>query len=215
MNKLALFDLDNTLISGDSDYEWGAYLCEIQAVDENFYRAKNEHFYQQYCDEKLDIDEYLNFSLRPLADNAFATILAWRNDFINKKIVPLIKPKALRLLHQHRNDTKVIITSTNRFITAPIANLLGVDALIATELEWRNGCYTGMPEPPPCFRENKIKCLENWLAQCRANYEEIWCYSDSINDLPLLQFSDQAIVVDGDEKLLSYAHKNNWRSINL
>lgn len=215
MTDLALFDLDNTLLRGDSDHAWGEYLCEIGAVDAAVYRDTNERYYRQYTDGKMDIAGYLSFSLKPLAENSMSTLLAWRGDFIRRKIEPMITPATHALLDRHRDDTVVIVTSTNRFITAPIADLLNVDALLATEIECRYGCYTGIAEQPPCFREGKVIHLDRWLGQSRTTYGNIVCYSDSANDIPLLERADKPVVVNGDTALLAHARTHNWSCVDI
>ena len=213
MTDLALFDLDNTLLQGDSDHAWGEYLCEIGSVNAETYRAQNERYYRQYRDGDIDINEYLNFALRPLARRSLGTLLAWRGNFIRRKIAPMVTPDSQALLDRHRADVTVIITSTNRFITAPIAGMLGVDALIATELEYRCGRYTGKAEHPPCFREGKIERLNKWLEETKPLYDRIWCYSDSINDLPLLNYADKPVVVNGDAAIVAHARARNWSCV--
>ena len=215
VSDLALFDLDGTLLAGDSDFEWGAYLADIGAVDSAFYLAENERFFKLYREGALDINEYLRFALRPLADHPLDDLLAWRRAFVEQKIKPLINPGAAALLDRHAADVTAVITSTNRFITTPVANLLGVDALIATEPEVRKNRYTGEALAPPCFQEGKITCLKDWLKSARLSFDRTWFYSDSINDLPLLQFVDNPVVVDGDEALSRHAADQGWPRISL
>lgn len=215
MSDLVLFDLDGTLLSGDSDFEWGVYLSDIGAVDAALYQKENERFFRQYREGTLDIDEYLRFALRPLAEHVQDDLLAWRHRFVEEKITPLVQARAREKLDEHKNDTTVIITSTNRFVVAPIAHLFGVDALIATEPTVRGGAYTGDSDAVPCFRENKITHLQRWLAQTRIGYDKLWFYSDSINDLPLLQYVDKPVVVDGDDALSEYAKQHDWPRISL
>lgn len=213
--KLALFDLDGTLLSGDSDFEWGAHLCEIDAVDIERYHAENERFFAQYRAQTLDIAEYLAFALRPLAQYPLSELLAWRRDFVERRIRPLVNPGARKTLDEHRDATTAIITSTNRFITAPIAAFFGVDALLATEPEVCDGRYTGRFAPPACFRENKIDHLKLWMQDTGCKGAETWFYSDSINDLPLLEFVDHPVVVDGDDALARHAEQRGWPQISL
>ena len=215
MPNLALFDLDGTLLSGDSDFEWGEYLSGLGVVDGDDYRAKNEYFFAQYREGVLDINEYLQFALRPLADHPQGQLLDWRHNFVEERIKPMVKARAHELTDKHKNDTKIIITSTNRFVTTPIAHLFQVDALIATEPTVYKNTYTAAADEPACFRENKIIHLKRWLADTQTAYDRIWCYSDSINDLPLLEYVDTPVVVDGDDALTKHARKHNWAQINL
>ncbi len=152
--SLAIFDLDNTLLDGDSDYLWGQFLVERGLVDGAFYERENQRFYDQYRAGTLDIYEFLTFMLRPLASNPLAELLNWRAQFLEAKIRPILLPRAMELVKQHRTavDTLLIITATNRFITEPIAEMLGVPNLLATEPEFVNGRYTGRPAGIPCFQ---------------------------------------------------------------
>jgi HAD superfamily hydrolase (TIGR01490 family) len=215
--NLILFDLDNTLLKGDSDYEWGNYLAEIGVVDKKTYTEKNAYFFSQYQEGTLDPNEYAKFSYEPLAKNKYQDLIAWRNNFIEKKIRPMILPKAIELLDRHRNhqDTLAIITSTNKFITEPIANELNVDHLIATELEMQNGEFTGKIIGHACFQENKINCLNSWLEKVDEKIESTWFYTDSYNDLPLLEHVTNPVVVDADQRLSEHANKKGWQKISL
>ncbi|SEQ41722.1 HAD-superfamily subfamily IB hydrolase, TIGR01490 [Ectothiorhodospira magna] len=216
--SLALFDLDNTLLAGDSDYEWGRFLVDRGVVDANTYQARNLEFFQAYQAGTLDILAFCRFSFSPLAANTLEDLLAWREEFIDTRIRALIAPGADTVLNRHREagDTLVIITATNRFVTQPIAQALGVDHLLATEPEFRDGAYTGELEGIPCFQEGKVQRLEQWLAnQPGLNLEGSWFYSDSHNDLPLLERVDHPVVVDGDDKLVATARERGWQQISL
>ena len=188
---LALFDLDNTLIAGDSDHAWGEYLVEQGWVDEHTYRCENDRFYQLYQQGNLEIMDYLEFALKPLANIEKEKLIQLRKDFVVKKIQPMRLQKAEALIQQHKNrgDTPVIITSTNRFVTEPIADLLGIEYLLATELELADQTsqhlFTGKPYGEPCFREGKIAHLQQWIGSNAQTMDDSWFYSDSINDLPL------------------------------
>ena len=162
---LAIFDLDNTLLAGDSDYLWGVFLAEQGAVDGAHYERENERFYQEYKEGRLDIFEFLRFSLRPLSENDPDTLRGWHRNFMEQKIEPILLPRADELLERHRRqgDTLLIITATNAFVTAPIARRLGVEHLLATEPEMRGGRYTGNVAGTPCFQEGKVERLHDWL----------------------------------------------------
>ena len=212
MNDLILFDLDGTLISGDSDHEWGNFMCDVGAVDEKEFREKNQAFYKQYVTGNLDMHEYLKFALQPFAQHSIEKMHAWREMFIESRIKPMITPenKMLIMKYKQSGDTTVIITSTNRFITEPIAEIFKVDDLIATELETVRGKFTGSPSNIPCFREGKVSRLQQWLSKQSVDYEKIWFYSDSINDLPLLEYVDKPMIKNGDPEITEIAKKRSW-----
>lgn len=214
---LAIFDLDNTLLGGDSDYLWGEHLVELGAVDAAAYAASNEQFYQDYLNGTLDNHAYLEFALQPLAAHAPDLLHGWRTQFIVDKIEPLILPAARELIakHHRRGDILLIITATNRFITEPIAELLGIEHLLATELEFLDGRYTGRYTGVPTFREGKITALEEWVARHGADLAGSWFYSDSHNDLPLLQRVANPVAVDPDDALRRHAELYNWPIISL
>ncbi len=214
---LAIFDLDNTLLAGDSDYLWGRFLAEHGLVDGEAYERANERFYQAYKEGSLDIFEFLRFSLRPLAEHPVEELEEWRRDFMEEKIEPILLPAAHALLdrHRERGDTLVIITATNRFVTRPIADRLGVHELIATDPEFREGRYTGEVAGIPCFQEGKVKRLEQWLAEHGGDLAGSWFYSDSHNDLPLLERVEHPVAVDPDPTLEAEARKRGWPLITL
>ncbi len=215
--SLALFDLDNTLLGGDSDYLWGRFLIEQGIVDGEIYEQKNLEFYRQYERGELDIQEFLAFGLEPLAQHPVATLTAWRERFLAEKIDPIILPAARALLDEHRalGHTLVIITATNRFITEPIAERLGVEHLLATEIEMRDGRYTGRGEGTPCFREGKVVRLHEWLERQQQDLAVSWFYSDSHNDLPLLRAVRTPVAVDPDARLREHAETQGWPVISL
>ena len=215
--SLAIFDLDNTLLGGDSDYLWGQFLVESGAVDAKRFEQENRRFYAAYRAGTLDIQEYLAFALQPLAAHEPALLYAWRERFVAERVRPLILPKALALLQRHRQagDTLLIITATTRFVTQPIAELLGVSHLLATEVEMRYGRYTGKSHDIPCFQEGKVKRLEAWLEQTGHTLEQSWFYSDSLNDLPLLSRVTYPVAVDPDATLARFARERGWPVISL
>ena len=215
--RLALFDLDNTLLGGDSDHAWGDYLCERGILDKVQYKARNDAFYEDYLAGKLDLNAYLEFSLEILAATEPAQLDQWHREFMRDCIEPIILPKALALLEQHRaaGDKLVIITATNRFVTGPIAQRLGVETLLATECEQVEGRYTGRSFDVPCFREGKVTRLQRWLEENRFTLQDSYFYSDSMNDLPLLEQVTHPVVVDPDPNLHEEAKRRGWKEISL
>lgn len=214
---LAIFDLDNTLINGDSDHAWGEYLIECGLVDGDYYQARNDGFYKAYQSGELDIHEYLEFALEPLARLTKAQLNVLHQGFMFKKIKPMQQPKAKALLNKHRQqgDVLLIITATNRFVTEPIAKELGVENLLASDLEIIEGRITGKPLGIPCFQEGKVLRLEQWLDENRHSMAGSYFYSDSHNDIPLLKRVDNPIAVDADDTLYAYAKDMNWPRITL
>jgi HAD superfamily hydrolase (TIGR01490 family) len=218
--ELALFDLDNTLLLGDSDYEWGQFLIEKGVLEREHYEPRNEEFFRQYKSGSLDIQEFLAFQLAPLARRSRDELDAWHREFMRSKILPIILPKARALVRRHLDAGSIcaIITSTNTFITAPIARELGIAHLIATELEVDPQGFTGRPSGTPCFREGKIQRLERWLAgrgETLDSYTASWFYSDSHNDLPLLERVTHPVAVDPDETLRREALARGWTILSL
>lgn len=214
---LALFDLDNTLLDGDSDYLWGCFLAEHGIVDGERYEKDNRRFYDQYLNGSLDIHEFLRFQLQPLARHPRARLQSWREQFMKEKIEPILLPKAYDLLERHRQagDELLIITATNRFITGPIAERYAVANLLATEPEIRDGEYTGGVTGTPCFQSGKVERLQDWLEEHGRNLEGSWFYSDSHNDLPLLEKVAHPVAVDPDDRLRSVAGDRGWPIISL
>ncbi|SJN09800.1 Phosphoserine phosphatase [Halomonas citrativorans] len=215
--SLAIFDLDNTLISIDSDHAWGEFLLEQGAVDPIAYREANERFMADYKAGTLDMAAFLEVALKPLADNTPEQLAAWHQQFMASKIEPHILPKAEELLARHRTrgDTLLIVTATNHFITAPIAERLGVDYLIAVTPEMENGRYTGRVSGIPSYREGKITRLHEWLEDKDFTLDGAWFYSDSHNDLPLLEEVDHPVAVDPDNTLRQVAEQRQWRIMSL
>lgn len=215
---LAIFDLDNTLIADDSDYLWGQFLVERGVVDRAYYEASNAHFYELYKQGRLDISEFLAFALKPLADNEPEQLYRWREQFIEEKIRPILLPAARQLLDKHRaqGHTILVITATNHFVTEPIVALYGIEHLIATRPEMRNGRYTGRYEGTPCFQDGKVKRLEEWLGNREASaLQGSWFYSDSHNDVSLMLRVDNPVAVDPDDKLRAIANERGWPVISL
>ncbi len=214
---LAIFDLDNTLINGDSDHGWGEFLVEQGLVDKQYYQDKNDYYLQQYQLGQLDIHEYLEFSLQALTQFTLEELDQLHNTFMQDKILPLISTKSRQLIAKHREqgDYLLIITATNLFVTEPIAKELAMDDIIATEPEVINGQYTGKVAGIPSFQDGKVKRLTTWLEKTGLSLQGSYFYSDSRNDLPLLELVDHPVVVDADDTLLAHAKQNNWPIISL
>lgn len=215
--SLAIFDLDNTLLAGDSDFLWGRYLVDNQLVDGEAYEKENDRFYREYSEGRLDILEFLAFVLRPLSEHSLEELYRWRDDYIETRIKPIIARTAQDLVNKHRNsgDTLLIITATNRFVTEPIAQLFGIDKLLATDPEINESGYTGKVSGTPCYQEGKVERLEEWLKETGFDLTGSWFYSDSHNDLPLLNKVDNPIAVDPDETLRKTAEEKGWEVISL
>lgn len=216
--RLALFDLDNTLLAGDSDFEWAQYLIEQGVLDREVYEARNQAFYDQYKAGTLDIHEFLDFQLKPLARHSREQLDAWHRDYMARKVIPMVAPGTVTLLAKHKDHVRVIVTATNSFVTAPIARHLGVEHLIATEPEQRDGQFTGKVAGTPSFKAGKVTRLEEWLAgqgKTWADVTESWFYSDSLNDLPLLAHVQHPVAVDPDATLRAHAEGQGWPVISL
>lgn len=215
--SLAIFDLDNTLLSIDSDHAWGEFLLEQGAVDPEAYREANDRFMADYEAGTLDMNEFLAVALKPLVDNTPEQLASWHQQFMAGWIEPHILERGEELIARHRasGDTLLIITATNRFITGPIAERLGIDHLIAVEPEMQDGRYTGRVSGVPSFREGKITRLNDWLADRELSMHDAWFYSDSHNDLPLLEAVDRPVAVDPDDTLRAIAEQRDWRIISL
>jgi HAD superfamily hydrolase (TIGR01490 family) len=214
---LAIFDLDNTLIGGDSDHLWAQFACEQHLVDSEDFAARSDKFYADYQRGDLDIDAYLRLALSTLRGHPPEQLMRWHEAFMDSKIVPIMLPKAADLLadHRRRGHELLIITATNRFITAPIAEMLGVRHLIACEAEILDGYYTGAPSGTPSYQAGKVTRLYEWLEIHGQPLADAWFYSDSHNDLPLLELVDNPVAVDPDETLRARALELGWPVISL
>ena len=215
--KLALFDLDHTLLDGDSDVLWAQFLIEEGVLHAEEYHAKNVWFAERYKDGTLDIGEFLDFQLAPIARRPRGQLDAWHAQFMRRKIRPIIHARGAELLAEHTGALAALVTATNRFITAPIAAELGIPNLIATDIEEVDGVFTGKPRGTPAFREGKVTRVNEWLAGRGAklgDYES-WFYSDSLNDLPLLERVDHPVAVDPDSTLRARAEELGWPIISL
>ena len=218
--QLALFDLDHTLLTGDSDYEWTQYLVSKGIVDRTTHEARNAEFYEQYKAGTMDIHEFLDFQLRPLADHTRADLEAWHADFMETQIRPRLSQKARELVRKHLDagDICAMVTATNSFVTGPIARELGIPHLIATIPAQENGRFTGKPRGSPSFREGKIARVDAWLESMGLwwnNFQRSWFYSDSHNDLPLLLRVTDPVVVDPDATLRAYAENAGWPILSI
>ena len=215
MSKLTIFDLDNTLLAGDSDRAWGQYIVEKKIVSDAFL-VESEKFYNSYYEGDLDIDGFLAFCLKPLTENKLSELLELRKGFIEDKIKPMMLEEAIRTVEQKKIEGPVIIaTATNSFVTRPIADLFEIKDLIATEFVIKDNEFTGEVDGIPCFREGKVKKVEEWVEANGYDLSSATFYSDSFNDLPLLEKVETAIVVDGDDKLIEQAKNNDWECISF
>ena len=215
MSELTIFDLDNTLINGDSDRNWGQFLVEKNIVG-NDYLLESEKFYNSYYEGDLDINGFLKFCLKPLQNNLMEDLLMIRKEFLKEKIMPIMLDKAKKIIAQEKKTNPVIIaTATNSFVTKPIAELFGVNDLVATEFEVIDNKFTGEVLDIPCFREGKVIKVIEWAKTNGHDLSTATFYSDSFNDLPLLKKVGEPIVVDGDDKLVNIARKNGWACVSF
>lgn len=214
---LAIFDLDNTLLSGDSDHEWGNFLISKNLVDPVVYKKTNDAFFAQYQCGTLDIFEYSAFSFQPLARHSMEELHVLHEEFMRTVILPLIGDKARSLVRDHANrgHTLVVITATNSFITAPIVAEFDIPHLIATEPKVVNGRFVAEIKGVPCFKEGKVERLESWLKAHGESLEGSFFYSDSVNDLPMMEKVETAIAVDPDPRLRVISNKRQWQIISL
>ena len=214
---LAIFDLDHTLLNGDSDYLWGEYMVANQIVDKDEYQAKNKAFLRAYQRGQLDNDEYLQFALKPLTRHSLESLYNWRSDYVKNWIEPIIATGAAALLRQHREqgDTLMIVSATNLFITEPIAELLGIQHILSTEPEIVDKRYTGRYLGTPTYKEGKVVALKAWLEDSDHRLEDSYFYTDSINDLSLLEQVSTPIAVNPDEELCAIAEERGWQILDL
>ena len=216
MNELLIFDLDNTLLAGDSDRNWGIFLAE-QEVVESSYLDESEKFYDNYYDGSLDIDGFLSFCLKPLIDNDMEYLLKLRQQFIEDKIKPIVTQPGKEIINHalQNGKTVVIATATNDFVTRPIADLFNVQTLIATEFEIKNQQFTGKVIDAPCFREGKLNKVQKWVDDNNFDLSKASFYSDSFNDLPLLEKVKTPVIVDGDDKLVEIGKNRDWDCVSF
>ena len=217
---LVLFDLDNTLLAGDSDFAWAQFLIGKGVLDREVQEAKNIAFYEQYKNGTLDIHEFLDFQLAPLARHPREQLDMWHREFMEQSIRPMITPKARALVEQHRSSGAMVavVTATNSFVTGPIVREFGIPHLIATIPAQENGQFTGKPRGIPSFKAGKIERVDAWLESLGlhdGSFDSTWFYSDSHNDLPLMQRVQQPVAVDPDDTLRAYAANHAWPVISL
>lgn len=218
--NLALFDLDHTLLPLDSDHSWGDFTTRIGWTDAQEFTRRNDAFYAQYLEGQLDIHEYVRFSTTALRQRGAQAAAAAHQQFMEEVIRPHILPQAQALLQQHRErgDTVVIITATNEFVTRPIAQALGVDELLAVELErGADGWYTGAIRGTPSFREGKVTRVNDWLRARGKTWRDVHTtfYSDSTNDLPLLELVDHPVATNPGAGLRAIAQERGWPILDL
>ena len=216
--NLALFDLDNTLLAGDSDFEWAQFLIEQGVLDREVYEARNQEFYDQYKQGTLDIHAFLDFQLKPLGRHPRRQLDEWHARYMQVKIMPMMRESARALVAKHRNDLCAVVTATNSFVTAPIAREFGIPHLVATEPAQAGGEFTGKVAGTPAFREGKITRLDEWLAsrgESVKSFARSTFYSDSLNDLPLLERVTHPVAVDPDDTLRAHARERGWPIISL
>ena len=216
MDELLIFDLDNTLLAGDSDRNWGIFLSEQQIVDSS-YLDESERFYNNYYEGSLDIDGFLSFCLRPLVANDMSVLLGLRDQFIEEKIKPIVTKVGKELIDKAHSDGKevIIATATNDFVTRPIADIFDVSVLIATEFEIKDNAFTGRVVGTPCFRGGKLNKVTKWINDNNFDLSQASFYSDSFNDLPLLEKVKKPVIVDGDDRIREIGKKNNWECISF
>jgi len=216
--NLALFDLDYTLLNGDSDHAWGQFLVEAGMVDGDVFKQKNDAFWAQYKAGTLDVHEYLAFALSMIAGKTPAELKPLHDRYMAEKIEPMVTAAALALVAQHKDDLCAVVTATNSFITTPVAARFGVSHLIACVAEIAAGRYTGRVSGEPSFREGKVARVEQWLAgmgRKLADFERSYFYSDSLNDLPLLSVVSHPVAVNPDATLRDHALTQGWPILSL
>lgn len=214
---LALFDLDNTMIAGDSDHAWGEFIVERGLVDAEEYRRMNDEFYDEYLTGGLDCAAYLRFALEPLSRFSMEELHSLHQEFMASKVSEMWLTAADDLVEKHRaqGHRLIVITATSRFVVEPIVRKFGITDILCSEPEVRDGRYTGDFVEEPCFSEGKVTKLERWLARQNEDIEGAWFYSDSFNDIPLLEKVDNPVAVDPDDSLKEHAEKSGWETISL
>ena len=224
MTQLALFDLDHTLLPIDSDHEWGRFLVKIGVVDATHYASENERFYADYKAGRLDIYGFLDFALKPLSEHSREQLNTWHQQFMQEMILPNLKSSALDLVkkHQDQGDMCCVVTATNSFVTKPIAQAFGIKDIVATEPEVignpETGNFSGKVAGIPNFKEGKVTRVESWLASQNLHWDNLissYFYSDSINDLPLLEKVMHPIATNPDDRLRDQANKRSWPILEL
>jgi HAD superfamily hydrolase (TIGR01490 family) len=217
---LVLFDLDNTLLNGDSDFAWAQFLIAKGVLDRELQEARNIAFYEQYKDGTLDILAFLDFQLAPLTRHPRTQLDAWHREFMVTSIAPMITDKARALTRQQLESGALVavVTATNSFVTGPIAREFGIAHLVATIPAQENGAFTGKPRGTPAFKAGKIERVDAWLESLGlylGGFQRSWFYSDSHNDLPLMSCVTDPIAVDPDDTLRAHAVAHGWPVISL
>ena len=214
---LAIFDLDETLISADSDHKWGEFMARKGLVDGDIHKQKNDAFYEDYKAGRLDISAYLEFACSALSAHSMDDLHSYRQEFMDTVMRALILDQGRALVNQHKaaGDYPMVITSTIEFVTAPIVADLGIETLIAPIPEIKDERYTGNIVGTPSFAGGKVIRLKEWLSANDQSLEGSYFYSDSHNDLPLLELVDNPVAVNPDDKLRKVATTNNWQIISL
>ena len=217
---LALFDLDHTLLDGDSDFEWAQFLISKGVLDREVQEARNQAFYEHYKAGTLDIFEFLDFQLAPLARHDRAELDAWHREFMTDWVAPMIGEAARALVRKHLDakDLVAVVTATNSFVTGPIVRAFGIEHLIATIPAQENGRFTGKARGTPAFKDGKVERVDAWLETLGLHlggFERSWFYSDSLNDLPLLGRVTDPVAVDPDATLRAHAERAGWPIISL
>ncbi|HEX5357834.1 MAG TPA: HAD family hydrolase [Aquabacterium sp.] len=221
MNNLCLFDLDHTLLPLDSDHEFGEFLIRQGLADAVEYRQRNDGFYQQYCNGTLVLGEYIQFTTSIWREMDAAGQQALQQAFMDEVVFPAMKPQAIELVERHRamGDLIAIVTATNEFVTRPIADAFNVPELLAVKLVRDSlGRVTGDIDGVPSFREGKITRVEQWLAQQGrqlTDFDRVSFYSDSPNDLPLLERANDPVATNPSPALEAVAHERGWRILRL
>jgi HAD superfamily hydrolase (TIGR01490 family) len=217
---LVLLDLDNTLLAGDSDFEWAQFLIGKGVLDREVQEAKNQEFFDHYKAGTLDIHAFLDFQLKPLSRHGRAELDAWHEEFMVTRIRPMIGRTAVSLVERHLKEGALtaLVTATNSFVTGPIAREFGIAHLVATIAAQEHGRFTGKPRGLPSFREGKVERVEAWLESLGlwwGSFGRSFFYSDSLNDLPLLAKVSNPVAVDPDETLRRHADSHGWPVISL
>lgn len=214
--ELAIFDLDHTLLHDDSDKQWNSYLTHIGVVDEHEYEASNRRWYQEYMNGTLDIVEYNRWAFRLHREYGTAQVSQWRDDYVRLWVPDMIAKRTPEVLadHRARGHDLLVITATSEFVAGPIIETIGIQDYLGLKNEMVDGNYTGELIGIPTFQAGKVEALKAWLAQ-RDEYTATHFYSDSINDLPLLEQVDHPVVVDGDERLVAHAQAQGWPCVSF
>jgi len=216
---LAIFDLDNTLLAGDSDHRWGEFLCDVGLANAEAFRQKNDAFYADYQAGSLDMTAYLDFVLEPLTGMARSAVRSLQRQFVAECVEPMLLDKAFDLLNEHRikGDTLLMMTATHAVVAEPVAARLGFEHWLGSGVGIVDECYTGKAEGNPCFQQGKVDHLADWRSRHPeiADLDDCWFYSDSHNDLPLLSAVGHPVAVDPDDTLRAHAEVNDWQIMSL